>query len=201
MLKGLIPFSTSRMQLLNKLDWHSNYLTMGSMTVLPEWWFSYATRNGYLNISSNCLVYRSSAHPSQNTDATHCSAMTCKSSNRLVSDQLSVMYSAESGATAVMCMCLCRMAWWPILPYPIVSFPFVSFRCFSILFLFCAVLCCAVLCSALDRTGLIWSGLLCSDDIASLMVTCMLCVTPVQIFRLLHQRLHQLLHRRLHPYQ
>jgi hypothetical protein len=69
-----------------------------------------------------------------------------------------------------------------LVQYGMVTYPIVPFLFFS-----SAVLCCA----------LVWSGMVWSDDIASLMVTCMLSVTPEQIF----QRLHQLLHRRLLPYQ
>jgi Leucine rich repeat len=72
-LKGQIPSGMSHLTLLQLLYLQVNYLTMGSSTVVPTSTFSAATSNGFLDLDSNCLVYRSSAHPSQNTNATHCS--------------------------------------------------------------------------------------------------------------------------------
>ena len=82
-LTGQIPSGMSHLTKLYYLDLHVNYLTMGSSTVVPTSTFSTATSAGTLDLSSNCLVYRSSAHLSQNTNATHCSAIPCKSSSHL----------------------------------------------------------------------------------------------------------------------
>ena len=72
-LAGTIPSSISTLSQLLKLDLNNNYLTMGSATTMPENYFGMATRQGLLDISSNCLTYTSVAFPRQSTTPTQCS--------------------------------------------------------------------------------------------------------------------------------
>jgi Leucine-rich repeat (LRR) protein len=80
---GTIPAVISQLEQMSKLVLRSNYITMGTSTSLPTATFSNTTSSGYLDLSFNCLVYRSPAYTSQDVDATHCLAKTCKFAMRI----------------------------------------------------------------------------------------------------------------------
>ena len=70
LLTGTIPVldqSSLRSVILSE-----NYLTMGSLVVVPSSTFSSSAVAMDIALQSNCLVFRNPSKPSQNADATHC---------------------------------------------------------------------------------------------------------------------------------
>jgi hypothetical protein len=72
---GTIPAGISKLTKLTYLNLHANYFTMGTQTILPVETFSNNTIRGFLDISLNCIVFKSPVK-SQNTNATQCPAPT-----------------------------------------------------------------------------------------------------------------------------
>lgn len=66
LLSGTIPSGMHHLTLLTLLELNSNYLTMGSDSTVAVSTFASATREGHLDLSSNCLAYESTV------TATHC---------------------------------------------------------------------------------------------------------------------------------
>jgi Leucine-rich repeat (LRR) protein len=93
-LTGTIPSNLNRLTKLNKVDLRSNlltgtipvldqpslqginlsdnYLTMGSLAVVPLSTFSTSALAADIDLKLNCLVFRNPSKPSQDADATHC---------------------------------------------------------------------------------------------------------------------------------
>lgn len=72
---GTIPASISKLTNLGYLNLHANYLSMGTQKVLPVETFSNTTIRGFLDLSLNCIKFRSPVK-SQNTNATQCPSPT-----------------------------------------------------------------------------------------------------------------------------
>ena len=72
MLQGTIPNTFSALKNAKTMKLQNNYLTMGTASVVPESTFSDATRAGTLDISMNCLTYKSTVNPLQSTVGTNC---------------------------------------------------------------------------------------------------------------------------------
>ena len=72
LLSGTIPVLDQSS--LQGIDLSANYLTMGSLKEVPLSTFkeSGGDMGFYLNLESNCLVFRNPIRPSQNVEATHC---------------------------------------------------------------------------------------------------------------------------------
>jgi Leucine-rich repeat (LRR) protein len=68
MLTGTIPVLDQRD--LQDINLSENYLTMGSLEEVPMSTFSASA--SYIDLRSNCLVFRNPSRPWQNADATHC---------------------------------------------------------------------------------------------------------------------------------
>lgn len=67
-LSGTIPSTIFKLDSLSQLRLNSNFLTMGLASSVSTSTFAVATRNGFLNLTSNCLAYEDTV------TATHCRA-------------------------------------------------------------------------------------------------------------------------------
>ena len=61
-LFGTIPSSISRLSALTILKLQQNFLTMGTLTIIPQNYLNSVTINSQLDLSQNCLAYSSTSY-------------------------------------------------------------------------------------------------------------------------------------------
>lgn len=93
-LFGTIPSSISRLSSLTILKLQQNFLTMGTLTTLPQNYLNSVTINSQLDLSQNCLAYSSTTYSF--------SALHCRPSSQPTSRKWNIFLDS-------MIKCLCRI--------------------------------------------------------------------------------------------